>query len=163
MALASVRGTPVPEPGPRHTVVQLKAGDVLHCVMLSPSIWGVGTHWNENIGKKGRSERCTGNSDTCNGCALKLPCRWKGYLYVHCFKRGRPVFVELTPFTAKTITMQAKANEPLRGQRLTLKRGEGGDKTRLDVMVEEYHGNKATLPEDLDPEPILEILWNWRR
>jgi hypothetical protein len=158
-----VSGAPRPRPGPTQTVVQLAAGEKLDCVILSNAIWGVGTHWNDRAGNHGRSERCTKEHGECSGCNAELPCRWKGYLHVFCFMRRRAVFVELTPASAESIDLQAFADRPLRGQRLKLKRGEGGKKTRIEVEVVDYHGDDQTLPAEADPEPILESLWKWRR
>ena len=158
-----VNGVPRPKPGPNAIVVQLDAGEKIDCVILSSCIWGVGTHWNDRAGKHGRSERCTKERGECSGCNGQLPIRWKGYIYVYCFYRKKEVFVELTPGTAEALEMQAPSNKTLRGERLILQRGEGGKKTRIHVELKEYRGDPAELPEDKDPEPILESLWNWRR
>jgi hypothetical protein len=160
---AHYTGVPRPKPGPQQTVVQLGAGDDIHCVVLSATIWGVSTHWNDRAGKHGRSERCTADRGECSGCHAELPSRWKGYLYVYCFLRRKAVFVELTPASAEAIELQMPSNESYRGQGLKLKRGDGGKKTRISVEVLEYRGDLAALPDDRDPEPILETLWNWRR
>lgn len=158
-----VAGVPRPKPGPTHTVVQLGAGESLDCVILSTSMWGVGTHWNDRAGPHGRSEKCTKEHGECSGCNAELPCRWKGYMHVYCFFRRRAVFVELTPATAEAIDLQAAADMPLRGQRLKLKRGDGGKKTRVAVEVLDYSGDLENLPKEQDPQPILETLWKWRR
>lgn len=158
-----VYGTPRPKPGPHHTVVQLDAGESIDGVILSPAIWGVGTHWNDRAGKHGRSERCTKEKGECSGCNGELPCRWKGYLYVFCFSRRKCVFVELTPATAESIEMQAPAHKNLRAERIVLTRGAGGKKTRIKVELRDYRGDPAELPADADPEPVLETLWEWRR
>ena len=160
---AHVSGAPRPRPGPSHVVVQLDAGEAIEGVILSKCYWGVGTHWNDRAGKHGRSERCTAGKGECSGCNGQLPNRWKGYLHLYCFSRRRDVFVELTPATAEAIDLQAPPDQNLRGQKIKLRRGEGGKKTRIQVSIEEFRGDLANLPEEKDPEPILEALWNWRR
>lgn len=160
---AHVRGVPRPTPGPQQKVLQLKAGEELDCVILSPTIWGVGTHWNDRAGKHGRSERCTIDKGSCSGHEGKLPYRWKGYLYVFCFRRRDALFVELTPMTGEAIELQTPKGETLRGQRLKLKRGDGGNKTGIRVEILEFRGDVDSLPADKDPEPILQTLWTWRR
>lgn len=156
-------GVPVPEPGPECLLVQLDKGESIDGVILSNAVWGVGTHWNDFAGRKGRSERCTLDHGHCEGHEKQLPYRWKGYLFVFCFRRRKGVFVELTPTTAKQIEVRAPRDKPLRGERLQLKRGDGGKKTRISVEVLEYRGNVEDLPADRDPQPILEILWTWGR
>lgn len=160
---AHVRNVPRPKPGPTQRVIQLKAGESIDCVILSPSTWGVGTHWNDRAGKHGRSERCTNGKGECSGCNAKLPCRWKGYLYVYSFTHRDCVFVELTPATDESIELQRGKDRPLRGERLKMRRGEGGNKTRIQVEVLEHRGDVEQLPPDKDPEQVLESLWNWRR
>ena len=163
-APSRVIGTPRPAPGPAQVLIQLGKGEMIDGVILSRSIWGVGTHWNSNAGPKGRSERCTkeGNAG-CSGCDRELPRRWKGYLYLYCFYRKRPVFVELTPASAEALELHAAPDEPLRGQRVIMKRGDGGKKSRIAVEVRPWQGCIDDLPQETDPEPILETLWNWRR
>jgi len=158
-----VVGIPRPKPGPAQLVVQLGAGEMLDGVILSHAIWGVGTHWNDRAGKHGRSERCTRDKGECSACNGALPYRWKGYVYVFDLIRKRTCFVELTPNVAEQIELRAPANETLRGKRLVLHRGDGGKKTRIRVDVADYRGDLSTLPEDRDPETILETLWNWGR
>ncbi len=160
---AHVNGVPRPKPGPQHRIIQLDAGEQIDCVILSDNAYGIGTHWNDRAGKKGRSEKCTGDPEHCDGCLGKLPCRWKGYLYVYDFTHRRCVFIELTPATSEAIDLQAPPDKPLRGERLRLARGEGGKKTRIKVEVLEYRGDLESLPPDVDPSPILESLWNWGR
>lgn len=160
---AHVRGVPRPKPGPAMRVIQLKAGESIDCVILSPATWGVGTHWNDRAGKHGRSERCQKDKGECSGCNAKLPTRWKGYLYVYSFTHRDCVFVELTPATDEAIELQRPQAGTLRGERLKMRRGEGGNKTRIQVELLEHRGDVSQLPEDKDPEAILESLWNWRR
>jgi len=160
---SKIRGVERPRPGPTNLVVQLGAGERMDCVILSPSIWGVGTHWNDRAGRHGRSERCTREHGECSACNGQLPYRWKGYLFVFDLCRKRACFVELTPAVAEQIETESPPNEPLRGLRLHLHRGEGGKKTRIRVEVRQFQGDLSKLPDDSDPETILETLWNWGR
>lgn len=82
---------------------------------------------------------------------------------MYSFELRKPVFLELTPGVAEQIEIQAPPERVLRGLRITLRRGEGGKRTRLKAEIALYHGDISALPQDVDPEPFLEALWNWGR
>lgn len=158
---AACKGAPRPKPGPSHIVVQLDAGDMIDGVILSEEYFGVMVHWNDSAGKRGRSEPCTKEDQTCSGCENKRPVRWKGYLHVYDLLRKRDCFVELTPATGEQIDLQRSPGIPLRGQRIRLKRGDKGKRTRVQVEILPFQGDLSNLPEEKNPMPIMETLWAW--
>lgn len=157
-------GVPPPKPGPTMLLVQLGAGESIDCVILSRSIFGFATHWDDRAGKKGRSEECTMSTEgECTGCDRELPRRWKGFLHVFCFARKADVFLEITPAVAESIQQQAEHGSALHGQRLILRRGDKGPKTRIRVELQGYKGNVHNEVSEKDVRPILKTLWEWRR
>jgi len=158
-----ISGAARPLPGPKHRVKQLDQGEKIDCVILSTTIWGVMTHWNDNAGKHGRSERCTKDEGYCEACEKQMPTRWKGYLHVFDFYARRDMFLELTPASCEALELQALPDAPLRGQRLIAERGHGGKRTRISTKIEPFYGDLTNLPDPVEPEGVLEKLWNWQR
>jgi len=158
-----VSGCAPPPAGPTHEVVQLRAGEQIDGAICSPAIWGVVTHWNDGAGPKGRSERCTADKGACTGCDRELPSRWKGYVHLFDLHKRQEVFLEITPGAFDRILTEAPKGGTLRGLRLKARRSKGGDQGRFECELHLYAGDIELLPRPRDPEPILEILWNWRR
>jgi hypothetical protein len=156
-------GAPRPKNGPRFLLVQLKKGQSIDAVLLSRKYTGFATHWDLGAGQKGRSQRCTKDDGECDGCDRKLPSRWKGAIHAYCFYRKEEVFIELQPTTAEALDLGVPAGEDLRGRRVRLKRGEKGDKTRVFVEWLIWQGNVDELPDERDPLPVMQTLWQWGR
>ena len=155
-------GAPPKKPGPQTKILQLKAGERIDGVILSEKIWGVVTHWNDGRGKKGRSQRCTQlETGECIGCSNQLPARWKGYLYILDFLRKGEMFVELTQGAAEKVGQEVGEHQSLRGLRVKANRTPGGNTGRLLVEISLWPGDREKLPQEKNPEPILEELWSW--
>lgn len=156
-------GCAPPKPGPAFKVVQVRAGGVFLGVICSPTIWGVMTHWNDLGGPRGRSERCCAPKATCYGCDKQLPSRWKGWL--HCFdlRTRNEIFLEITPAGGEQIEIERPKDGTLRGLKIEARRSQGGDRGRFTVTLGLFSGDLEKLPAAKDPEPVLEVLWNWRR
>lgn len=142
-----------PRGGPEMLVLRLKAGVTKLFAILSPSLWGVWTHW---AGSK--SEPCFQDKKSCSGCKRGLPKRWKGYLHCWDYHDKREVFFELTPLAADAILEQCGEDAPLRGNRIQVVRG-AGDKARLKVTVLSAVPRDQVLPEAKDPAKTLSKLW----
>lgn len=149
------RANEPPRPGPEMQVVRLKAGQELHATVLSDALWGCYVHWNGS-----RSEPCYADKKQCPGHKRGLPLRWKGYLHVVDNHRQTECFLELTPLAADQLIAQVGTGEPLRGQRLSMRRM-SGDKARLKVTLLAHHTavSKAELPRAKDPYATLVKLW----
>src|SRR5262245_6644112 len=158
-----ITGTAPTEAGPEFQVLQLKAGVQVLGVICSPTVWGVTTHWNPLAGKKGRSERCTKEKGGCEGCDSRLSQRWKGYVHYLDASTKREAFLEITPAACKQLLDEAPGDRSLRGLRLKAARGRGGDNRRLSIELGLWCGKETDLPAPRDPEPILELLWQWGR
>ncbi len=158
-----VSGCAPPQAGPQFKVIQLDAGESVDGVILAPSVWGVITHWNEGAGVKGRSQRCTRDKGACDGCEKELPSRWKGYIHFYNFANKSEEFLEITPGAFDKLLLEAPTDRPLRGLRLRAQRSKGGKNGRLKLELGLFAGSMDAFPKTRDPEPILEILWNWGR
>lgn len=144
-----------PRPGPEMQIVRLKSGQELHCTVISPALWGCYVHWAGN-----RSEPCYADKQKCPGHKKGLPIRWKGYIHVIDNHKQKECFLELTPLSADQLLGQIGSGEPLRGQRLSVRRM-AGDKARLKVSLLAHHTavSSAELPLAKDPYKTLAKLW----
>lgn len=153
-----VRGVDLPPPGPKLRIARIKTEEKLKCLVLSPAVWCVGTHWID-----GHSMRCTRDSGKCLCDDRPLPYRVKGYLYVMEWGTKYNQFVELTPRSIDIILKNADKDKPLRGLSIELHRGAGGPKSRLYVKVLSRMENMQDFPKDQDPNPVLEKLWAYHK
>jgi hypothetical protein len=152
---------PPPRTGPRAEIKRLGPKETMLICVLSPRIWGFIVHWNEMEGRRGRTEPCIGELETCEGCKAKLPKKWLGYIFVVAQGRG-PCFVELTPEAARLMRESLGTGETLRGVRGYLRRTEAKN-GRLKWERSEYTENAERLPPDQDPLPLLQWLWSYQR
>lgn len=143
-----------PQPGPRDEVRRIAGGHEAHYVILSPSFWGVWTHWHD-----GRTSPCTEPKDDCPGCRDNSPQRWKGYLYVWSTNEKKCLFLELTPLAAQLLQQQADPNQSLRGLSYQIGRGRGS-KARLRVQRQYGRAPEEQLPPHKDPSTVLQTLWS---
>lgn len=133
---------------------RLRAAERLDCTILSPSVWGVWTHWN---GVK--SEGCYGEQkNDCDGCKRGLPRRWKGYLHVVSHATRTEFFLELTPLVDDMIKHHAPTGQALRGMMFRFERLKG-DKARVRVTYSGCDHSGNALPKHEDPERVLRTLW----
>lgn len=135
-------------------LMRLKAGDELLCHCVSQAVWGLNTHWAGN-----HSEPCFKDKKKCDGCKKGLPHRWKGFLHVIRCSDRKEFFVELTSTATALLHDQVPDREQLRGFRLKIYRGRGGNNSRLKA---ELYGDKSLdlrLPEPRDPLPTLQKIW----
>lgn len=144
-----------PQPGPRMPIIRIKAGERIGVVILSPSIWGLWTHWAGN-----HSLPCFAEKSQCEGCKRGLPRRWKGYVHVVVENERRQGFLELTPLSAESLLMQSEKGRPLRGYRFEIKRL-AGDKARMHVRSTHPDPSPFGLPHHQDPQSTLMRLWGW--
>lgn len=162
-----VHGAPLPDCGPEFRIIQLKRAERLDGIILSPSMWATFVHWDDFAGKKGRSQRCTRDSENsrCDGCdrVPALPRRWKAWLHVWSFACKGEVFLELTPAAGRSLLDQVPNGRTLRGLRLLAERSKGGDNGRLKIELANWLGEMSKFPPAKDPEPVLQLLWNWQR
>jgi hypothetical protein len=142
-----------PRPGPAMPILRVKAGQEMHFVILSESLWGIWTHWAGN-----RSEPCFAENATCPGHKRGLPRRWKGYLHVWHIDKRLEAFIELTPTAAHCLLDQAGKNCSLRGLRLKLRRT-GASNGRLLVNLLPANPSMEGFAQPKDPESILCKLW----
>lgn len=145
----------IPKAGPKMWIERVGAGGENLFTIFSLSIYGVWTHW----GLYG-SQPCLAERSKCSGCAGKLPKRWKGYLHCYDHHAKRQVFLELTPMSAESIVKQLGEDQPLRGYRVKIKRG-NGPKARLKVEVMIPLPGGPPLVEEKYPEETLRQLWGF--
>jgi len=144
-----------PKAGPQLPIVRhTRAGQRMFRI-LSKSLYGIWTHWDGR-----RSIPCSGENKECYGHVNGMPRRWKGYLHCIDGESKEECFVEITPLAADQLLFQMPVGNSLRGLRLNLTRGPGGQKSRLKVdVLPAVSDNGNTLPEEKDPIMTLGRLW----
>ena len=150
--------TPPKREGPQLKVVRLKGSEKSHCVVLSSALWGCFIHWDATLK---RSECCLEDEQVCPGCKAKKPQKWRGYLA--CWEAARSTFImELTPEAARTFLDVTAPCGSIRGITVEFRRTQR-DNGRLLVELVPYVERKTNLPPEPDIEPILRMLWDWKR
>lgn len=150
-----IRREDTPPIAPRTlTLVRLKAGEQLTARILSPSLWGLWTHWNG-----AQSLPCFRDEKKCDGCKKGWPSRWKGFLHVLRVENRRQIFVELTSHAASMFLDQVPDRHALRGLRVLFERSRGGDNGRLRLTLLSTDSANLDLPAALDPLATLDNLW----
>jgi hypothetical protein len=92
-----------------------------------------------------------------------LPTRWKGYIHFLDLVAQKEAFLEITPAAFSRLEKEVPKEGNLRGLRIQAKRSPGGNQGRLILNLFLWTGDIKSLPAPRDPEPILELLWTWRR
>ena len=147
-----------PEKGPRFWVYRVKTGAGFLGQIVSPTIWGVFTHWDGNT-----TRECYADRKKCPLCIDGCGNRWKGYLYVYNSLNKEFGFLELTPDAAEEVWRQCGRDEPLRGWNIRAKR-HGGNKGKILVEMSFPNGFELDrLPQPQDPEETLRMLWTWKK
>lgn len=144
-----------PSPGPKSLIRRLKAGEKFNFILLG-NLWGCWTHWAGN-----KSEPCTGEKQDCVGHRKGLPVRWKGYLHVVNQETRQLEFLEVTPLSADQLLEIVGRDQPLRGNRIHVRRGEG-TKARLTITIlaaATAINPGIVLPPGEDPSGTLRRLW----
>jgi len=174
-----------PRPGPSEEIFRVKAGSDFVGIILSPSLWGVWTHWDgyrtrectakfvytdegegagevETIREQGaRLLNHPTDGTSCRGHTAKWPLRWKGYLFVTSQFHKKVGFLEVTPHGAASLLELAPKDGNLRGLCVRMGRAGKGDKTRISVELVRGVFDVDTLPKNQDPEGTLRALWGW--
>lgn len=143
-----------PEGKPTLHLKRLKAGEEVVCHVCSKAVWGLNTHWAGN-----HSIPCFKDKKKCDGCKKGLPRRWKGFLHIITCADRRQFLVELTSQATVLFHDQIPDKCDIRGLRIRLYRGRGGDNSRLRC---ELYGDKSItlrLPDPADPLPTLQKIW----
>jgi len=149
---------PSPGLGPAIPIVRLKGGERVQFTCLSSHLWGFMIHWNRTLR---RSQPHHDPDEVCEGCKDKLPTREVFYLEGISPTRGH-CFFELTPEASEKYHAIFSIEQNARGLTILLSRT-ASDKGRMLLTWESAFDRKPKLPEEQDPEPYLQILWNWRR
>ena len=149
---------PPPRSGPEIRVERLAGGETRDVVILSRALFGVWIHYDE---RTRRSEECFQDPDKCPGCQQHKPSKWRGYLHVAPGGLAAPYIIELTPECARLLLERFTGS--LRGIRVQFRRT-AKNNGRLLLEVPEWGQPKTdNFPAEIDPEPILRWLWNWRK
>lgn len=133
-------------------IERLDADDQQTFVVYGSKIWGFETHYNGH-----RTVPCWADGSCEGGCNEETK-RQNFLLQCYSQKKGKQVFVYLTP-SAYTQLMEQKApSTPLRGLTLRVRRTEK-KKGRLYVAVDEHAQAKRIVAEDINPkESIMRFL-----
>lgn len=143
-----------PKAGPKWWIERIGAGREGLFTIFSRNIFGVWTHWQLH-----GSQPCFNRKEDCEGCKRNFPRRWKGYLHAYDHHAKRQCFLEITPIVAESIQQQLGEDQPVRGYRLKMKRG-NGPKARVKVEVLAPLGGGPELVEEKFPEETLRKLWS---
>lgn len=151
-------GPTPPKGGPKIQVVRVKWTSPRTYISLSPAIVSVWTHFG------GRSQECTLEAEgSCHGCEKKYGRRWKGYLDAIDHQEGSRVILELTPPACHAIALLCSERKDGRGLVFDISKSKGGAQGRFVVRGGNTTVPIATLPDAIDPIPVLRILWAWGR
>jgi hypothetical protein len=115
-------------------------------------------HWDPAIR---RSTMCLENAKECVGCRNEFPQKYRGYVNCWCPHLGT-FFLELTLDAANQFQDAFGDFPDYRGCRFVVKRS-AKNNGRLNIERLEVARDSGNMPEEQDPEPILRILWDWKR
>lgn len=151
-----VNGPALPKLGPKMKVVRVKTITPQLFIVLSDKLLTVHTHY------VGRSKECTMDEmQTCEGCRLGAPRRWKGYFDCINHTTSERCFLELTPPACKVVELLCEDRATSRGLLLEVSKTKGGAQGRYIVRSTNTSIDVATLPSPIDPLPTLRVLWEW--
>lgn len=145
-----------PEKGPRDWIIRVRPGSGFVGQCISPSIWGVFTHWDGD-----RTRECLADEKKCQRCIDGQPNRFRAYLYVWDSLAKDYGFLELTGDAVEELWRQAGGKNCLRGLILEVKRRGAGVRGTLIVKASPPAGDPDKLPANKDPEETLRRLWSW--
>lgn len=145
-----------PEAGPKFWVWRVRPGQGFHGQIISPSVWGVFTHYDGD-----RTRECYQDTKKCQRCLDGMSSRWRGYLYVWNAHLKTYGFLELTGDACEELWRQVGDKHAMRGRLLEVKRKGANIRGILDVKCYPSAGDASTLPEPIDPEETLRKLWSW--
>ena len=162
MSSSRMRGSLPRASGPALEVLRVVTTSPRRFTILSSSWWGKHFHLYAN-----RSHDCAAdNGGECPRCKEGWPQKWRAYAHVQPWGAEgiappKPAILELTKAAIDQVEGLLPEGITLRGVKLEVSKTRGGAKGRylcntLPGIVEE-----ALLLPELDPEPILRILWNW--
>jgi len=121
--------------------------------IVSSLVEGVLTHYYNR-----RTHPCTGPHDYCEGHALRIPCRYKGYLGIWVPGPGRYALAELTKHCVASNPLLRSRNVDLRGKRLILRReGKAVNAAVSAEITDAKYGD--TLPPAFDVRRALSVVW----
>lgn len=154
----SIQGPEFPKRYATREIVRISSTVPIRCVCISSAPWSVITHW-----RNGRSERCHGDAQDCQGCRESVPLRWRGYLHVIVPPGKDAVFVELSENATREILFQFAHRDSLRGCMFGISKTKGGLRGRFIVEPMERMVDISTLPPEETPASTLNFLWSIKR
>lgn len=149
-----IRGAAPPSaPGIETEVVRITSVDRRHFYLVSHEPWCAYFHWN------GASLKCD-DPEKCDKCEKGMPRKWRAY--IHALEQlgtvQRSVILEITHMCTVILDVQL-CGQPWRGSYCVLSKTKGGKHGRFVVEVMPRRIDANTLPNEINPAPILEKLW----
>jgi hypothetical protein len=138
---------------PRIEILSPKPGMDVWVICTSERITGVMTHYLHQ-----RTRPCNGDEDTCEGCLLSLPKRWKGYLAGSMPPKGKQFLVEITYEGYRNCKELHGLNAVLYGKKVILHRAGAARNSRVVVTVAPGEG-PAFADRPFDVQEALLRIW----
>lgn len=148
------RDKPRPRKAPYLEIIRVPPNGELRSWICSKEVEGYETHY---FGHKTFPH--LPDEAECQGCLMKLPVRWRGYLVVCLVPEDRMVLAEITELGFTTCPELEKLAGDLAGRELIQRRkGNGQNGRQTNFVSKEYRTRRVVryLPEI---GPILEQIW----
>lgn len=152
----AVAWSPGPDPDrrPYYPIYSPTTDRDVAVVVLSQDVTGVYVHYYNH-----RTRPCLASRDLCEGCDLRYPRRWKGYLACWDKSRGRLCLAQLTQEAfLRTAGLHALRGK-LRGCVLRLTRAGASRNSRVNAQVKPVTWEEGLLPPAFDVKAALERIW----
>jgi len=147
-------GDAPPATSKRAQVHRVTTSEAQQFIILSAAFFGQYVHWHG-----GRTHKCTLGKSRCDGCEKAWNQKWLGYLDVLEMDKTRK-FLELTRTACNMLCDLAPPDKTLRGLQVRIRKTKGGRHGRYLLELLERRVDGEQLPQEADPLPTLEFLWN---
>jgi hypothetical protein len=121
--------------------------------LLSEAPWNCNFHW---VGVSVQHQQ----EGECKYCTRVAPLKFRSYIHAleQCGTLQKSVMVELTHAALVLIDVQL-CGQAHRGSIVNLRKSKGGAHGRFVIEMKERRIDPKTLPDEKDPQPVLEKLW----